>query len=225
MNSRTASLLRHWIVGIPLLMSACSVLPAQKDTTQFFILTSASPSAPESAHDPSRRELSIGLGPINFPGYLKRREVVTRLNGDQLNLSDNKRWAESLDANFQSVLSQDLGMQLATQRIILFPWYGRPDIDYQIEVQVHRFDTDADNRSHLHARWIIKDGKTGRELVAKESNISSAVSTSDSAGSEALSGNVNTLSENIAQSLIRLSENVGTAVEFNSPSSAKVTER
>jgi frataxin-like iron-binding protein CyaY len=59
----------------------------------------------------------------------------SRLSGDQISLSDNKRWADSLDANFQSVLSQDLGIQLGTQRIVLFPWYGRPDIDYEVEVQ------------------------------------------------------------------------------------------
>jgi uncharacterized protein len=210
-------------IAMLLLQMACTVLPAQKDTTQFFILTPASqPLASGSTLD---RELSIGLGPINFPGYLKRREIVSRLSGDQLSLSDNKRWAESLDANFQRVLSQDLGMQLGTQRIVLFPWYGRPDIDYQVEVQVHRFDTGADNQSHLDARWIIKNAKTGRELMAKESNISSAVPATDTAGSETLSGDVNTLSQNIAQSLVRLSEGAGTAIELHNLSAAKLTER
>jgi uncharacterized protein len=211
------------LIGMLLLQMACTVLPAQKDTTQFFILTPTSqPLASGSTHD---RELSIGLGPINFPGYLKRREIVSRLSGGQLSLSDNKRWAESLDANFQRVLSQDLGMQLGTQRIVLFPWYGRPDIDYQVEVQVHRFDTGADNQSHLDARWIIKNAKTGRELMAKESNISSAVPATDTAGSETLSGDVNTLSQNIAQSLVRLSEGAGTAIELHNLSAAKLTER
>jgi uncharacterized protein len=211
------------LIGMLLLQMACTVLPAQQDTTQFFILTPASqPLASGSTLD---RELSIGLGPINFPGYLKRREIVSRLSGDQLSLSDNKRWAESLDANFQRVLSQDLGMQLGTQRIVLFPWYGRPDIDYQVEVQVHRFDTGADNQSHLDARWIIKNAKTGRELMAKESNISSAVPATDTAGSETLSGDVNTLSQNIAQSLVRLSEGARTAIELHNLSAAKLTER
>jgi uncharacterized protein len=219
MSIKSVCLLRRWIMGIPLMAMACTVLPAQKDTTQFFILTSASaPPSAGSTRDTSRRELSIGLGPINFPGYLKRREIVTRGDGGELVLSDNKRWAESLDANFQRVLSQDLGMQLGTQRIVLFPWYGRPDIDYQVEVQVHRFDTDADSRSHLNARWIIKNGRTGRELMAKESNISNAAAATDVAGSETLSGDVNTLSANIAQSLVRLSRGAATAAELHNSS-------
>jgi len=214
------------LTGILLQQMACTVLPAQKDTTQFFILTAASqpPSSSASTHDPSRRELSVGLGPIDFPGYLKRREIVTRMSGDQLLLSDNKRWAESLDANFQRVLSQDLGMQLGTQRIVLFPWYGRPDINYQVEVQVHRFDIASDNLSHLDARWIIKDGRNGRELMAKESNISSAVAATDAAGSEALSGDVNTLSATIAQSLVGLSEGAETAVKLSNPAAAELAQ-
>jgi uncharacterized protein len=222
----TFCLLRRSIVGISLLTTACTVLPARKDTTQFFILTPASQSpSPGLAHDASRRELSIGLGPIDFPGYLKRRDIVTRVRGGQLEISDSKRWAESLDANFQQVLSQDLGMQLGTQRIVLFPWYGRPDIDCQVEIQVQRFDTDSDHSSHLDARWIIKDGRTGRELWARESNILSTVPASDTAGSEALSGDLNTLSASIAQSVAALTGGTGTRAESHHPAPAKLSER
>jgi uncharacterized lipoprotein YmbA len=204
------------------------VLPAQKDTTQFFILSlGPEPSSPDLTNNVSRRELSIGLGPINFPGYLKRREIVTQVGGGQLELSDNKRWAESLDSNFQSVLSQNLGRQLNTQRIVVFPWYGRPDIDYQVEIQVHRFETDASRRSHLDARWIIKDGRSGRELLAKESDISSTVPASDTAGSETLSRDLANLSASIAQSLIALDEGTATAAQnrHSSPAIAESTAR
>jgi len=213
--SQPFSLLRRWMVGIPVLIMSCTVLPPQKDTSQFFILTSASEPPPsDSARSSSRRELSIGLGPINFPGYLKRREIVSRVEGGQLQLSDNKRWAEPLDSNFQRVLSQDLAMRLGTQRIVLFPWYGRQQLDYRVEVQVQQFDTDAANRSHLEARWIIKDGRTDRELLARESNISSTVQAGDVAGSQALSNDLNSLSASIAESLIALSEGSGMAIDL-----------
>jgi uncharacterized protein len=226
MSTRRFHLPRRGILAIPLIAMACTVLPAQKDTTQFFILTSAPETASSgSSHPASHRELSIGLGPIDFPGYLKRREIVTRTSGDQIQLSQNKLWAESLDSNFQRVLGQDLARQLGTQRIVLFPWYGRPQLDYQVEVQVQRFDTDDTNRSQLNARWIIKDGKTGRELLANESNISGTVSATDAAGSEALSSDVNILSARIAQSLLGLTEGTGTAAELYNSSAAELSER
>src|SRR6516162_1599547 len=158
MSAALMRLLIGPLLGALLLTTACTILPPQKDMSQFFIL-SPQQGAPEATHANSQRQLSLGLGPINFPGYLKRRQLVTRINNDQLQLSENKRWAESLDANFQRVLSQDLAMQLNTQRVVLFPWFGNPPIDYRIEVQVHRFDTDAANQSELIAGWVIKDGK------------------------------------------------------------------
>jgi uncharacterized lipoprotein YmbA len=210
------------IIGVSLLAAACTVLPAQKDTSQFFILSPAR-QAEGTVQTDSTRNLSLGLGPIMFPGYLKRRDIVTRIDDGRLELSPNMRWAESLDANFQSVLSQDLAVQLNTQRIVLFPWYGRPQMDYQVEVQVHRFDTDGTNRSELNARWIVKDGKTGEELHATESNISSQVSTDDHAGTGALSNDVNKLSAQIAQSITHLSEASGTAVRSQGASMATLT--
>lgn len=210
MNSIVRRSLVTPIIGLSL-VAACTVLRAQKDTSQFFILSTAT-DAPAAVETDFQRELSIGLGPITFPGYLKRREIVKRVSSDRLQLSDNMLWAESLDTNFQAVLSQDLAMQLRTQRIVLFPWYGSPQIDYQIEVQVLRFDTDTANRSELNARWIIKDGKTGEELHASESNIYSRVSRGDVAGSEALGHDVDTLSEKIAQAIMHLSEASGTPV-------------
>jgi len=220
MNTWYSRLLCWSLIAIPATLMACTVLPAQKDTSQFFILTSVHQSDTPAASVGSHPKLSIGLGPVDFPGYLKRREIVTRVGGDQLHLSEDKRWGESLESNFQRVLSQDLGTQLGTQRIVLFPWYGRPQIDYQIEVQVHRFETDDTNRSQLDARWIIKDGKSGRELLAKQSNISGTVAPGDNAGSEALSADVNILSARIAQSVLSLNQAQGTAAELQDSSAA-----
>jgi uncharacterized protein len=225
MITRRLRLTKRWILALPLIAVACTVLPAQKDTAQFFILTPAPAGAAAGTSGLASRPLSIGLGPIDFPGYLKRREIVRRVAGDQLVLSENKYWAESLDSNFQRVLSQDLGRQLGTQNIVLFPWYGRPQIDYQVEVQVHRFDTDEDNRAVLEARWIIQDGRTGRELAANDSTISSMVPAEDPTGSETLSSEVNDLSAKIAQSLLGLSEGAGTAAGSRNSSTAKLSER
>ena len=213
MSTLSSWLARPWIFAMPLIAMACTVLPAQKDTTKFFVLTPQSGAAVSDPVHATANQLSIGLGPINFPGYLKRREIVKQIGAGQLQLSDNERWAESLDANFQRVLSQDLATDLGTQRVVLFPWYGRPDIDYQVEIQVHRFDVNSENQSHLDARWIIKDGRIGRELMARESNISSTVAPLDSAGSEALSNDLNTLSASIAHSLLDLAGRSSTATK------------
>jgi hypothetical protein len=212
------------LTGILLQQMACTV-PAQKDTH-----TILHPYVSIRAAVIRLNASPVGAPIINRTGTYKSSWLSeaaidrSRLSGDQISLSDNKRWADSLDANFQSVLSQDLGIQLGTQRIVLFPWYGRPDIDYEVEVQVQRFDTGADNRSHLHARWIIKDGRTGRELMAKESNISSSLAAINAAGSEALSDDVKTLSATISRSLVGLSEGAETPVQMSNPAAAELAQ-
>ncbi len=119
---------------------------------------------------------------------------MTRLGPNQLKLSEVNRWAEPLDSNFEQVLGQDLSRQLGTQRIVKFLWYASTQVEYQVEVQVNRFDTGSDGPSQLNAGWIIKDGKTGRELFATETIASSGVTGDDSAGSGALSRDVSELS-------------------------------
>lgn len=204
--SNASHIVRRWLMVIVLLgVESCTLLPAQRDHSQFFILTPTSDAAPPTASAAGlAHEVAIGLGPIGFPGYLKRPEVVTRVSSDRVELSEENRWAEPLDANFQRVLGQDLSDMLGTQRIELFPWYGKPRIDYQVEMQVHRFETASDGRSHLVASWSIKDGRSGADLFATETTVSSAVSGGAAGGSAAMSNSVAALSRQIAERIIKL---------------------
>ena len=94
---------------------------------------------------------TIGLGPIKLPEYLDRDEVVTRVGPNRLELSDKDRWAEPLNDNFRQVLAQDLTQSLGTHSVIFFPWVGTTHIDYQVRIDVYRFETDpTPTPSSLH---------------------------------------------------------------------------
>lgn len=192
------------VLVFAILLGGCSFLAPQKEESRFFVLTPARSTAATPVVG-APRDLSIGLGPVTFPDYLKRPEVVTRLSQNQVELSEVNRWAEPLDSNFQQVLGQDLSQQLQTQRLVMFPWYTNRKIDYQVEVQVDRFDNDSTGQSDLDARWMIKDGKSGEELFATATNLSTTISSNDdAAGSVALSHNINQLSRQIADRIASL---------------------
>lgn len=184
-------------------LQACTVLPAQPDASRFFLLMSTTDTVALPAHGHSH-ELSLGLGPVSFPDYLNRRELVTRVNSDQLVLSEADRWAEPLDANFRNVLAQDLTSILGTQLVTIFPWYGSPQIDYQVEIQVHSFETGPGDRSQLDASWFIKDGHSGVELFAGQTTSGSPVSGGDAGISGALSEDVGALARAIAERIVLL---------------------
>ena len=190
-----------------LIFAGCSVLAPQPDRTQYFILTPMSEGSPGGASQQpiaSSSELVIAVGPIKFPGYLGRSEVVTRSAGNRLEVSDQKRWGERLDKNFENVLCENLSQLLGTQRVITFPWYGKARIDYEVEVRVERFETTSDGQSRLSATWTIRNGQDGTELATNRLTTSTPVGGDDSGGSAALSHCVAELSREIAARIVEL---------------------
>jgi uncharacterized lipoprotein YmbA len=183
------------------LAAGCSPLAPRPDHSKTFVLT-AVPDAPNPVTlAQSSRPLRIGLGPIDFPDYLKRPQVVTRTSANQLDLSPVDRWGEPLDENFRRVLTEDLAQMLGTQNIEQYPWSRKQEINYQIVVSVQRFETNADGRSELTARWRIRDGATGKELYASQTTASSSAGGGAASSAPALSQDVATLSRDIASQI------------------------
>ncbi len=154
--------------------AACSlgtVLEPTADPSKFFVLTpvdSAMHGIPITYSSGGvTRPLEIGLGPIKFPAYLQRPEMVTRSSPTQVELSPVNRWAEPLDKDFVSVLAQDLMVQIGAH-IVTFPWYRPTNLDYQVTVDITQFDTDTKGNAVLNGRWEIKDPNTGELLKSGE---------------------------------------------------------
>jgi len=206
--------------------AACSPLAPQPDRSKFFILTpladgAAPVSAPAAASNDS--PLTIGIGPIDFPDYLRRLEVVTLASPNQINLAAEKRWGEPLDKNFARVFAENISQLLNTQQLEKYPWPVRTHVDYQIEIDVQRFEATSDGQSQLVARWIIKDG-AGKDLYASETRASSQVSAGETGASKALSEDLATLSREIATRVTELHQH-HTAVNTTEKSQEAVNQR
>jgi len=195
--------------GVGVMIAGCSVLSPQPDRSKFFILSPVSDSGGMNAKPPSTSadsQLTIGVGPVDFPDYLRRLPVVTRVSPTEVDLSDERRWAEPLDKNFTRVLSENLATLLDTQRIQKYPWSLKTQVDYQIEIDVQRFETTGDGQSQLIASWIIRNGQSGKILYASETT-SGAPASADAAGaSAALSSDLATLSKEIASRVTKLNQ-------------------
>jgi uncharacterized protein len=196
-----------FILGLCVLLAGCSPLAPQPDHSKFFVLTALSDGPPSVSSVSASQPLTLGIGPIEFPDYLRRLEVVTRTSPTQLDLSPEKRWGEPLDKDFTRVLSENLSRLLSTQQIEKYPWPRRTAVDYQVCVDVLRFETSSDGKSQLIARWVIKDGRTGKDLSASETNTTSPVAPGDAGASAALSNDLATLSREIATAITALNRN------------------
>ncbi len=155
------------VIGLGVLLTGCSILQPQPDPSRFFVLTpTAEPAARNSDHP-----LRLGLGPISFPAYLQRPQMVTRIGANEITLSEINRWGSPIEDNFARVLAQDLSEILGTQQIMIYPWYSTLGLDYAISVDLSEFDVDNDGDARLLARWRILDGGKDKLLRTGLANL------------------------------------------------------
>jgi uncharacterized lipoprotein YmbA len=181
-------------------VSSCSLgLQPRPDESKFFVL--APVTAARSSAAAGGSDIVIGIGPIKLADYLERQEIVTRVAPNRMVLSGTDRWAEGLGGNFTQVLAQDLGAALGTQRIVFFPWYQTTAVDYQVRVDVYRFEGDQSGAVTLTAHWQILDG-AGKMLYVTDSTFTAtAAAPGTTAVVAAMSSALGDLAQQIASEI------------------------
>jgi len=142
--------------------------------SRFYVL-SRLPSETGKQVAAAEQGLTIGVGPVSLPPYLDRPEIVTRSGGNEIHLSEFDRWAEPLRQNFIRVLAENLSILIPTDRTAVFPWERSIPVNYQVVVEVTRFEGNADGNSLLMARWSIFGADRKQELLARQSSFSEPI--------------------------------------------------
>jgi uncharacterized lipoprotein YmbA len=144
----------------------------------------------------------IGIGPVTFPPYLDRSEMVAVSNGTRLDLADFDQWGEPLSDGFLRVLTEDLSVLVGTQRVHTYPWPASARVEAGIAIDVIRFDVDAAGKAMLVARWSVR-GPDGAVVVpAKRSSIAEAAKGADhGARTKAMSRCIGKLAAEIARAV------------------------
>ena len=153
------------LVALMALGCAPATLP-----TRFYVLTAVPPAggAPAAA-----RDVTVGVGPVALPGYLDRPQIVSRTGGDEIDLAEFDQWGEPLRSAVPRVLADNLAARIPTERVVLFPWRGVRTVQYQVPVEILRFEGKPGGEVVLRARWRLLDG-SGRELALRASAVTEA---------------------------------------------------
>lgn len=185
--------------ALVLTATSCSLNPKQ-DPSQFYVLTAAVDASP-GVIAATGSDLIIGLGPVVFPGYLDRPQMVTRLSQNQVSLSEYERWAESLSANFTTVLARNLEGELGPRSVFTYPWFVTTSPHYAVEVAVSRFERNASGGAELRCRWSITD-PDGKVVATREATYRQPASDATTAASvAALSRTIDDLSADISTAI------------------------
>jgi len=189
-----------------LILAACSgglLGKGTEEPTRFYQLHAGSESSlTEGRFKAVGEPVAIALGVDNFPEYLARSQIVTRSSDNKLELAQFHHWAEPLHRNFIRVLVVNLSVQLSTDRIHVFPWRINRPIDYEVLVDVARFDGEFGGVVVLGARWSIFDAKGRQEFYTGSARFIEAVGAKDyEAQVAAMSRALEELSSEIASSI------------------------
>ena len=150
------------------LLSACGTSPPVR---YYGLEPMAMPPAGELAL------VTVGIGPIRFPDYLKQPQIVTRTQGARLEIAEFDRWAEPLESAFPRTLALNLDGLLDGVMVIEYP-FARAfvEADYRIIGQVVRFEVDDAGAAVLDVQWGMTRGDGEPVAKARRSRYRSAAS-------------------------------------------------
>ena len=133
--------------------------------TRLYVLT-ATTDKPAST---SPEGAAIGVGPITLPKYLDRPQIVTRVAANSLDQANLDQWGGDLNDNITRVVATNLSNLLATDRVSLYPWKDGAPVDFQVTMDISRFEQDKDGNAVLNVFWSIV-GKDGTVLLMRRSS-------------------------------------------------------
>lgn len=191
----------------PLLMLAFAslVLPAgcsSGPATRLYTLAAVAEAPPAGAKDPApgaARPVTLVISDLRLPQYLDRPQIVTRGSDNRLRITEHQQWGGNLRDDMTRVLTENLGRQLPGDRVLAAPTHIALQPDYRIEVEVRRFEREANGPVKLAARWWISRGSDGVLLASPEASFTGP--SVDADAYEALVGSMSAVFGDLAQAI------------------------
>lgn len=167
--------LRVFVLSSLLLLSGCATSPP----SDFYTLSAtiaadsdavAGTSAETGVTPAPGAPLSLGLGPVTFPLFLDRPQIVRRDSAHRLRIDDFQRWGGTLQDDFVRIWSENLSALLGTSNVFPFPSEVRHALDFRVAADVLAFEGTSDGDALLKVRWTLIDHLQQRVLNVKVSH-------------------------------------------------------
>lgn len=143
-------------------------------TIAYYTLPAIGQSDP-SAEAIAQLDVTLGIGPVTIPDYLKKAQIATRLGDNRYQFNGSHRWAGMIEQNITSVLGNNLGLLLGTDEVVFFPWQHYLKPEYHVIVDIIQFDSDLKNDAVLSVRWAVNDASGERVLASGKSDYRQAL--------------------------------------------------
>jgi hypothetical protein len=118
--------------------------------------------------------VSLVVGPVTLPAYLDHIQVIAMGGTHEVALNEFTRWAEPLRDAFSRVLVENLSLLLETPAVSAYDRGPAVSSDFQIVIDVTRFDVDAGGQACLTAFWTVDSPEGGNAGLIRKSHICEA---------------------------------------------------
>ena len=144
--------------AVLLVGGGCSPFGAgTRHPTENFVLNSLFSEETQPQPLADLNDIGVLVGPIRMAMYLDRTDVVIRNSRNEVEIADFASWAGPLRENFSRVLAENLSHWLNTKKVAIFPGTKLKFFDYNVQMNVARFDGRPGDKAHLRVRWLIMD--------------------------------------------------------------------
>jgi hypothetical protein len=167
------------VVSIGLLLTLVAGCVGPSPRSKYYLLSALPNQETSQATTTASDGLSVGIGPVSFPGYLDRPQIVVRTGPNEISFSEFDRWAEPLKNNFMRVLKENLVDRLKTDSIFVYPWPPGAVFEFQVSAEVTRFDAHPGDSAELDVQWMILRNHDGEVILSRKSSYSVDLGGSD----------------------------------------------
>lgn len=183
-----------------LLLTACAATPP----TNFYVLEALN----QPATSVSGKKIMLGIGPLEIPALLDRKQMVTRKENNAIQMAEFHQWAAPLKDNIVTVISKNIAALQPDLTVKAYPWSAYGDMDYRVIIDISRFDSQLGKAAYLEASWsimkekdrkIIRNGRTKISQPLNDENYESVV--------PALNKLLNEFSQQLSAAVQQLPEN------------------
>jgi uncharacterized lipoprotein YmbA len=175
--------------------------------TDFYVLNSLYSFDTDAQAIAELKDISVAVGPIRLPQLLDRSQIVIRQNQNKIQPVEYSQWSEPLRVNFARVLAENLTILLDSEQISIFPFLKEALFDFQVTVEVTRFDGNFEEGAQMRTSWTIWGPKRRQVLLKNYSRFSKSLTSNDiEALVAAKSHIIAALSKEIADAIKSLAE-------------------
>lgn len=155
--------MRTIAIVLGMLATACSLGSGVKES--FYMLSGPEGAAPAD----SPGVLAIYVGPVAVPESVDRSAMVLQSSANQVDLSDEHRWAEPLKTAIPRVIAENLMRLLNTPRVMSSRVGPFTDADYRVALDVQRFESSLSQGATIEMLWTVTGKRTKAPITGRSS--------------------------------------------------------